>query len=152
MAIRDSITDQLLKITRIGKVDETVLIMQRLIFVLICTLLILKPTANAIFLSNLGVETLPVAYLALAFLALIVTAVYSRYVHTISTKKLFIYSTSISIVILILIGIMLLNSWFKTATVFFFYLFISIFGILSASQFWIIANQVFNAGHSVNKS
>ena len=131
--------------TGIGKIDGTVLVMQRLIFVLICTLLILKPTANAIFLSNLGVENLPVAYLSLAILALIITIVYTRYVSTVSTKRLFINSTMINIILLVLIGVMLLNSWSKMATAFIFYLFISIFGILSASQFWIIANQVFNA-------
>ncbi|NNF35695.1 MAG: hypothetical protein HKN68_16425 [Saprospiraceae bacterium] len=133
------------RITGIGEIDPDVIVMQRLIFTLICTLLLLKPTANAIFLSNLGIENLPIAYVALAILALIVTAFYSRFISAFSTKKLFIKTSIINIILLILIGIMLSNHWSKSITAFVFYLFISIFGILSASQFWIIANQLFNA-------
>ena len=58
-------------------------------------LLLLKPTANAIFLSNLGVENLPIAYIALAFLALAVSIVYNEYVNIGSTYKLFIKSNII---------------------------------------------------------
>ncbi len=125
--------------------DRRLVIMQRLIFLLICTLLLLKPTANAIFLHTLGVENLPIAYVFVALLAFLITTVYSRFIAKYSTIDLFIRSTWICIGFLFIIGVLLWMDVTKAIAAALFYLFISIFGILTASQFWIIANKIFNA-------
>jgi AAA family ATP:ADP antiporter len=119
--------------------------MQRLIFVLILTLLLIKPTANAIFLSKVGVESLPKAYLMVAVLALLFTLVYNRYVSSFSPIKIFYVSIQVCIGSLLTIGVILLIPGYGLTGAYAFYLFMSIFGVLSASQFWILANQLFDA-------
>ena len=128
------------------KVDHPkVWIMQRLIFLIILTLLLIKPTANAIFLSKVGVEALPIAYVMVAVSALIFTLLYNKFITKTSPLRIFYTSIQASVVLLVLIGIILWTPWLDTFGAYLFYLFISIFGILSASQFWILANQVFDA-------
>lgn len=128
------------------KVDNPkVWIMQRLIFLLILTLILIKPTANAIFLSKVGISALPIAYIMVAILALVFTLFYNNFITKVSPLRIFYRSMQISIMLLILIGIILWIDGFDIIGAYLFYLFISIFGILSASQFWILANQIFDA-------
>ncbi|MDF1698396.1 MAG: Npt1/Npt2 family nucleotide transporter [Saprospiraceae bacterium] len=119
--------------------------MQRLIFLLILTLILIKPTANAIFLSKVGVSALPIAYIMVAVLALIFTLFYNTYITKISPLRIFYRSMQICILLLIGIGFILWIEGYDIIGAYLFYLFISIFGILSASQFWILANQIFDA-------
>ena len=49
------------------------LLMQGYIFLVITVLLLIKPTVNALFLSNLGVEQLPYGYLLVATVAILST-------------------------------------------------------------------------------
>jgi len=119
--------------------------MQRLIFLIICTLLLLKPTANAVFIAGLGVDNLPFIYVAVAITAFFVSTYYSNFTLRYSPKSLFVYTSYTSIVLLIAIGILMVLNIAQTFSIIVFYLFMSIFGILSASQFWILANQLFDA-------
>jgi len=128
------------------KIDHPkVWIMQRLIFLLILTLLLIKPTANAIFLSKVGVSKLPIAYLMIAVLALFFTLFYNRYISRLSPLTIFHSSIRWCMIALVVIGGVLLIDPLEVVGAYLFYLFISVFGILSASQFWILANQIFNA-------
>ena len=46
--------------------------MQLYVFVVITVLLIVKPTVNALFVSNLGADSLPFGYLLVAVTAVVV--------------------------------------------------------------------------------
>lgn len=118
--------------------------MQGLIFVLISTLLIIKPTANGMFLGLYGVEALPLVYIMTALLAVIVSVVYSYFISGTSVYGLFRSILTFCIVFLIIVGILLELGFFIGPILYIFYLFVAIFGILSASQFWLMANQIFN--------
>ena len=108
-------------------------------------MLLIKPTANALYIAWLGVENLPYIYIAVAVVAFLVSSLYSRFSGIMSAKKLFIWSSYISIILLVLIGLMMRFQIQLQLSIIVLYLFMSIFGILSVSQFWIIANQIFNA-------
>jgi len=92
--------------------------MQLNIFLIITTLLILKPTVNSLFLSNYGIECLPNAYILVALMAGIVTSLYAKIVARVS----FIFLNIITL----------------TSSV------LSIFAVLTTSQFWVFVNIVFN--------
>lgn len=124
--------------------DPRVYWMQGLIFILISTLLIIKPTANGLFLSLYGVEALPIAYVLTAFIAVIVSVLYSYFISRYSVYKLLRSSMYASIVFLSAIGVLLIFNIVPHITLYSLYLFVAIFGILTASQFWLMANQVFN--------
>ena len=119
-------------------------LMQLYVFMIITSLLIIKPTVNSLFLSELGVESLPIAFLWVALIAYLSSYLYSRALNRFSLLK--VVKTTLSITIIILIGLVillkleLLNAWM----LFFFYVWVAIHAVLSASQFWVLANLVFN--------
>ena len=115
------------------------------IFLIIAVLLIIKPTVNALFLSDLGVEQLPIAFLLVAFTAILSSFAYSKALAKFSLIKIIEVTLLSSIILLICLGVLLkfnlLNGWI----LYFFYVWVSIYAVLSASQFWVLANMVFNA-------
>lgn len=54
-------------------------LLQLNIFLLISTLLIVKPTVNGLFLSEMGVESLPAAFLLVAIFAVAISSLYARF-------------------------------------------------------------------------
>tara|TARA_R110002051_G_scaffold69304_1_gene124612 strand:+ start:40700 stop:43513 length:2814 start_codon:yes stop_codon:yes gene_type:complete len=114
------------------------------IFLIIASLLIIKPTVNALFLSQLGVENLPIAFLLVAVIAIFSSYFYSKALANFSLKRIIRFTLLISIFLIVLLAILLrfhfLNKWM----LFFFYVWVAIHAVLSASQFWVMANLVYN--------
>ena len=115
------------------------------IFLVIASLLIVKPVRNSLFLTHFGISKLPFAFIAVALFAAVVTTVYSKFVKKFQLNLLIFYSTLISIACLILSRILFFTNyqvgWFFYA----FYVWVALFGVISTSQFWLLANYVFNA-------
>ncbi len=120
-------------------------LMQLYIFIIITVLLIVKPTVNALFLSNLGAEHLPYGYLLVALIAVASSYFYNNAIRKFSIKNVAIISLiAFGISFLILSGLLyfsFLNNWI----LYFFYVTVSLFAVLATSQFWILANLVYNA-------
>ena len=114
------------------------------IFLIIGVLLIIKPTVNALFLSEIGVEQLPVAFLLVALTAIMSSFAYSKALAKFSLKKLVEVTVISSVTVLLCLGLLikfqLANGW----VLYFFYVWVAIYAVLSASQFWVLANMVFN--------
>lgn len=121
-----------------------VLLMQLNIFLLISTILILKPTVNSLFLSKFGADKLPYAFLLVALFAAIISTVYSRALKGTSLNKIIIRTIAFSIIIFSVFWILLKINFLEGWVLYLFYIWVSIFAVLSASQFWILANIVFN--------
>ena len=62
-------------------------LMQLYIFIIISVLLIIKPTVNALFLSELGAEQLPYAYLIIASVAVFSSYFYNKATAAFSLKN-----------------------------------------------------------------
>ena len=114
------------------------------IFLVIAVLLIIKPTVNALFLSELGIEQLPFAFLLVAVTAVTSSYFYSKAVSRLSLKKVIEVTIISSIIILIGLGILLSLHVVSGVLLYFFYIWVAIYAVLSASQFWILANLVFS--------
>jgi AAA family ATP:ADP antiporter len=114
------------------------------IFLIIAVLLIVKPTVNALFLSELGIEQLPFAFLIVAITAIISSFFYSKALTRYSLNKIIEITLITSVVILVSLGILLkldiLGGWL----LYIFYIWVAIYAVLSASQFWVLANLVYN--------
>ena len=54
------------------------ILLQASIFLIIATLLIVKPVVSAMFIDHFGVERLPEAYIVVAIVAMIGSLLYSR--------------------------------------------------------------------------
>ncbi|SHJ41600.1 ATP:ADP antiporter, AAA family [Arenibacter nanhaiticus] len=118
--------------------------MQAYIFIIIATLLIIKPTVNALFLSELGVENLPFAFLWVALTAVISSYFYSKALRKFALNKIIETTLMVSIVLLLGLGVFLQLGARTNWVLYFFYVWVAIYAVLSASQFWVLANLVFN--------
>lgn len=114
------------------------------IFIIISVLLIIKPTVNSIFLSELGAEQLPLGYILVAAAALLSSLFYSKLLVKYQLNRIIKSTLALSIIILILLATLLKFGWMSKPLLFFFYAWIAIYAVLSASQFWVLANMVFN--------
>lgn len=121
------------------------LLMQAYIFLIIFTLLIVKPTANSLFLSEFGVESLPYAFILVAFLAAAISMLYARWLKKTALQKIMRQTLWGCIGSLLLFGTFLHFNIFGQPTLYLFYLWVMIFGLLATSQFWVLANLVFDA-------
>ena len=120
-------------------------LMQLYIFIIITVLLIVKPTVNALFLSKLGAEHLPYGYLLVALVAVITSYFYNKAIRNFSLLRVTIISLVVFslgfIVLSAILQFSILSSWI----LYFYYLGVSLFAVITTSQFWILANMVFNA-------
>nr|NIW79005.1 hypothetical protein [Calditrichia bacterium] len=121
------------------------LLMFLYIFSVISSLLILKPMRNSLFLTNFGAENLPYVFILVAVFAAVISTIYSRFAKRIRLHLL-IRSALLFIISNLIIFWLLLyfdyqGGWFIYA----FYVWVAIFAVITTSQFWTLANYVFNA-------
>ena len=119
-------------------------LMAAYIFLIIAVLLIIKPTVNALFLSDIGIEHLPFAFLLVALTAVLSSFAYSKALTKFSLRKLIEVTLISSFVVLLVLGILLNLNQANGFILYFFYVWVAIYAVLSTSQFWVLANMVFN--------
>ncbi len=115
------------------------------IFFVIASLMIVKPVRNSLFLTHLGVKQLPFAFVLVSVASGIVVSIYSRLSRKIRLNY-FMAVTLLFIVLNLLIFwyFLYLNitaAWF----LYLFYIWVAIFGVIATTQFWLLANYIFNA-------
>jgi AAA family ATP:ADP antiporter len=129
---------------RVGEFRRVIL-MQLNIFLLILSLLIIKPVINAHFLSIVGIQKLPLVFLLVALAALVVSTVYSRLLNRMALGKIIFRTYLTSILGILTLAILLRLGLFESWIIYLFYISMAIFSLLTTSQFWILANLVFNS-------
>lgn len=128
---------------REGEYRKAVL-MQLNIFLIISVLLIVKPTVNSLFLTKFGVEKLPVAFVLVAIAAGIISFFYARVLSRLSLNLIITRTFIWSVLSLIAFGVLLHFNFLEGWILYLFYIWVAIFAVLSASQFWVLANVVFS--------
>ncbi|MGB6152193.1 MAG: Npt1/Npt2 family nucleotide transporter [Pricia sp.] len=114
------------------------------IFLVIAVLMIIKPTVNALFLSELGVEQLPFAFLAVAITAIASSFFYSMALTRFPLNRIIKSTIFGSGIVLISFGLLLKFNWVGGWLLYLFYIWVALYAVLSASQFWVLANLVYN--------
>lgn len=120
------------------------LLMQLNIFFIITTLLIVKPTVTGLFLSEIGVEQLPRVFILVSIFAGVISTLYAQFIGRFPLYRLIIFTLGVSVLLFSLFGILLSLNAIGGWVLYAFYIWVAIFGVLTASQFWILANVVFN--------
>jgi AAA family ATP:ADP antiporter len=129
---------------RQGEESKTIL-MLCYIFLVISSLMIVKPVSTSLFLSKLGAGKLPVVFILVAILAAAISTLYSRFLKRVVLNHLIVGTLKVSIASLIIFWGCLYFDYLKGWVLYAFYVWVAIFAVISASQFWILANQLFNA-------
>ena len=120
------------------------LLLQLNIFLLITTLLIVKPTINSLFLSELTSSALPLGYVLTAIMAIIGSFFYDKILEKKPLNKVIEGTIIGSVISLIVFGIAFNFNIAGGLLLYIPYIWVAIFGLLTASQFWILANLVYN--------
>jgi ATP/ADP translocase/HEAT repeat protein len=112
-------------------------------YLLLVTYYFLKPARDSLFLVKLGAEQLPIVFMLIAVIVVPVTTFYSRASRSLKLNQLINTTTLVLIANLLILRALL---ELPHAWVFYvFYIWVSIYGVMSTSQFWLLANGVFDA-------
>ncbi len=120
------------------------LLLQLNVFLLISTLLIVKPVINSLFLSELTADALPIGYLLTALMAVTGSWFYTKALERYALNHIIERTLLVSILSLVVFGILFRYDVANGLFLYIPYIWIAIFGLLTASQFWILANLVYN--------
>jgi len=125
---------------RRGEVQITLLMLAYYYLVLL-TYYLLKPARDSLFLVELGAGQLPVVFMITALVIVPLTSLYSSASRSLRLTHLVYASTGIFALSLAVLRWMLTlhSGW----VFYVFYVWVTIFGALTASQYWLFANAVF---------
>ena len=134
------------KVTGIREGEEfRAVLMFLYIFLIIASLLIVKPVRNSLFIERFGAARLPYAYLLVAFLAGGVTFTYAQLIRRLRFGLVVVGTLMASVGIFGLFFHFFHRQFTPGWLVYAFYVWVQIFGMLATTQFWLLANYVFNA-------
>lgn len=140
-----TLSNRLKKIFKVSAGEfRTVLHMQAYIFLVIATLLIIKPVVNSLFLTGPGPEQLPFAYLLVAVTAILSSVIYAALSERLPILNLIKSTLLISVFCILALGLLLYLEFAKGWVLFLFYAGVAIYAVLASSQFWVLANLIFN--------
>lgn len=118
-----------------------VLLLQLQIFLIIGVLLIAKPAGNAIFLARFGSAALPYVFILTAFVAIVVSTAYSQALKYFTVLRLNLWSLGVCMALSLGFALMVPVPELRDTLAIGLYLWIALFGVLAASQFWMIASM-----------
>lgn len=123
---------------------QKTLLLQLNIFLLITTLLVVKPTINSLFLSELTAKALPLAYILTAISAVVGSFFYDKFLERFPLNRVIELTLLGCLFFLILFGVALNLDIELGYLLYIPYIWVAIYGLLTTSQFWILANLVYN--------
>ncbi len=114
------------------------------IFLLLVTYYLLKPARDSIFITVSGAKNLPLVFIAIAVVVVPVITIYSRISRYLKLNQLINY-TLIFILVNLLVLRWLVSFPNQPWIAYTFYIWVSIYGVLTTSQFWLLANGIYDA-------
>jgi len=127
---------------RKGEIALT-LLMALYLYLLLVTYYFLKPARDSLFLVEIGPAQLPIVYMLIAVIVIPVTTLYSLASQRLKLNRLINFTTVFLIINLLLLRWLL--QYTHPAVFYTFYVWVSIYGIITTSQFWLFANAMFDA-------
>jgi ATP/ADP translocase/HEAT repeat protein len=111
-------------------------------YLVLVTYYLLKPARDSLFLVKLGAAQLPWVFILTALIIAPITTVYARASRSLKLTRLIYVTSAILIVNLVVLRWLLdqEQSW----VFYLFYMWVSIYGALTASQYWLFANAVYD--------
>ncbi len=103
---------------------------------------VLKPVRNALFLDNLGIEQLPYVLILVALIGGVTASFYARFTRSIRIDRLILGTLPVLMSNLLIFrwAIPRCGGWIFYV----FYVWVNLYGLMSISLLWLLANSVFN--------
>lgn len=117
-----------------------VLLLQAQLFLIVLVLLIIKPIAVAQFIDAFGAKSLANIFIFTAFLAALLSHFFAKYRQSFGPLRLNLSSLGGSFMSLVILLVLKLIPAFSDMVAAGLYLWMAIYGLLAASQFWMLAN------------
>ncbi len=121
------------------------LLMFGYLFLIISILLIVKPIRNSLFLTRFGAIQLPYVYLLVALIAGIFSVWYARLLRRFPLPGVIRTTLRVTIGSLFIFWLLLEKGYQPAWFIYGFYIWVAIYAGIATSQFWLLANHVFNA-------
>jgi AAA family ATP:ADP antiporter len=115
------------------------------IFLIIASLMIVKPVRNSLFLVEFGVAKLPYVFILTALFAALLAWFYSRFTKTARFNYTIVITLLISIASLFLFWFLFRIGYRGGWLLYAFYIWVGIFGLITSAQFWLLSSFVFDA-------
>ncbi|MBI4971613.1 MAG: MFS transporter, partial [Candidatus Omnitrophica bacterium] len=112
-------------------------------FITITSLYILKPVRSSIFLEKSGFENLPYVWITTVLILMVIVTVYVKFASWLQ-KNVLLMGTVMFFISNILVFWWLLGNKDIPGLPAAFYIWVSIFSIMNVTQFWTLANDIFN--------
>ena len=122
-----------------------VLLMWLYIFLIISSLLIVKPVVASLFLYKFGADKLAYVFILIAIFAAPISTFYSKLLKKVPLYIVITRTLQIVVAFLFLFRIFLMFNLAEGWILYIFYVLVAIFAVVASSQFWIFANLIFNA-------
>jgi ATP:ADP antiporter, AAA family len=124
---------------------KKVALMFSYIFLIITSLLIVKPVRNSLFISEFGVKQLPIVFILVALVSAVVSTIYAKFANKLRLNRLIISTLIISIASLLFFWFLLAIDYQAAWFLYTLYIWVAIYGLIVTTQFWLLANYVFRA-------
>ncbi len=128
---------------REGEIHRSLMLFTYLLL-FITALMIVKPVSNALFLNQFGARQLPFAYILTAFFAATFSSLYSMLIKKMPLDRLMRQTLLSAIVLLIIFWTFIRFQWLKGLSLYLFFVWVGLFALICASQFWVAAGMFFN--------
>ena len=112
---------------------------------LISAVIILKSVSNSLFIDSQGAGKLPYVFMVVALLSALVASLYSRYSARMRLGRLIMLSFLVSIAFLVIFWLLLGGQAPRSWIFYAFYTWVVIFSVITGSQFWFLANAIYDA-------
>ncbi len=106
------------------------------------SLYVLKPARDALFLDRFGVRQLPYALLLAALVGGAVAGINARIARSVRLRRMILGVFLVLMAHLLIFRAILLQKW--PWTIYAFYVWVNLYGLMAASLLWLLANSVFN--------
>ncbi|HEX9654424.1 MAG TPA: hypothetical protein VGA99_11990, partial [bacterium] len=115
------------------------------IFLVISSLMIVKPVCNALFLSRFGIARLPYVFVLVALCAAAGSSIYFKLLKKVRLNRFIIRTFQVLILSLLTFWALLYFEYLEGWPLYLFYIWVAGFALIATSQFWLLANLIFNA-------
>lgn len=130
---------------RKGEIALTLLMLSSY-YLILMTYYLLKPARDSLFLVKVDPKLLPVVFIITALVTVPVVSAYNRASRSLKLNQLVNYTYAVLIVNLVVLWWLVQHD--DTWIFYLFYTWVSLYGALTTSQFWLLANSVFDAAQA----